>query len=363
MKKPQARPPLRPTGARSVTRKPTLKTIAELSGLAVATVSRALNDAPDIGADTKKLVRRIAADIGYVPNRAGVRLRTGRTNVITLVLSTEPDTMDHTARLITSIAEELRNSPYHLTITPFFPDQDPMDPVRYVVETGSADAVILNQTQPDDPRVRYLVEKGFPFATHGRTDMALAHSWFDFDNAAYARMAVEALAARGAQAIVMIAPPLEQTYAHHMIDAARSAAAQRGIAFRVAHRATSDSPNALVRACVETRLAENPEVDAYITGSAKSAMATAAAIESLGRTIGKDMQLFTKEAVPIMQMFRPEILTVEEDVARAGRFLARAAMQAIRDPEAPPMQALDAPERDLGGEVATPAEGHAKPGA
>lgn len=346
MKKPRAKPPTLPAGGRNVTRKPTLKTIAEMSGLAVATVSRALNDAPDIGADTKKLVRRIAADIGYVPNRAGVRLRTGRTNVITLLLSTEPDTMDHTARLITSIAEELRDTPYHLTITPFFPDQDPMQPVRYIVETGSADAVIMNQTKPDDPRVRYLAEKRFPFATHGRTEMGIEHSWFDFDNAAYGRMAVDALADRGARNIVMIAPPLEHTYAHHMIDAARAAAAERGVAFRVAHRSTSDSPNALVRACVETRLRETPEVDAYITGSAKSAMAATAAVEALGREIGTDMQIFTKEAVPLMHMFRPAILTVAEDVAQAGRFLARAAMQAIREPDAPPMQALEVPVAD-----------------
>ncbi len=324
-------------------RKPTLKTIAELSGLAVATVSRALNDAPDIGADTKKLVRQIAADIGYVPNRAGVRLRTGRTNVITLVLSTEPDTMDHTARLITSIAEELRDTRYHLTITPFFPDQDPMEPVRYIVETGSADAVILNQTKPDDPRIRYLAEKRFPFATHGRTEMEIDHSWFDFDNGAFGEIAVAALAARGARNIVMIAPPLDQTYAHHMIDAARAAAKASGVGFRVAHRATSDSPNELVRACVSTRLAENPEVDAYITGSAKSAMATAAAVEDAGRVIGKDMLIFTKEAVALMHMFRPAIQTVDEDVARAGRFLARAAISAIRTPEAAPMQELEVP--------------------
>jgi len=71
--------------------KPTLKTIAQMSGLAVPTISRALNDAPDIGNSTKELVRKIAAEIGYVPNRAGVRLRTGRTNVISLVMSTEHD--------------------------------------------------------------------------------------------------------------------------------------------------------------------------------------------------------------------------------------------------------------------------------
>ena len=66
--------------------KPTLKTISRMSGLAVPTVSRALSDAPDIKNETKILIRRIAKEIGYVPNRAGVRLRTGRTNVISLVV-------------------------------------------------------------------------------------------------------------------------------------------------------------------------------------------------------------------------------------------------------------------------------------
>ncbi|MCO4847004.1 MAG: LacI family DNA-binding transcriptional regulator [Yoonia sp.] len=50
--------------------KPTLKTIAKMSGLAVTTVSRALNGAPDIGKKTKELAQKIAAETGYVPNTA-----------------------------------------------------------------------------------------------------------------------------------------------------------------------------------------------------------------------------------------------------------------------------------------------------
>ena len=38
--------------------KPTLKTISRLSGLAVPTVSRALNDAPDIGVQTLDQARK-----------------------------------------------------------------------------------------------------------------------------------------------------------------------------------------------------------------------------------------------------------------------------------------------------------------
>ena len=83
-----------PPAADSDTVRPTLKTIAAATGLAIATVSRALKDAPDIGEDTKRRVRETATLLGYRPNRAGVRLRTGKTNVIALVLSTEAEGTD-----------------------------------------------------------------------------------------------------------------------------------------------------------------------------------------------------------------------------------------------------------------------------
>ena len=95
--------------------RPTLKTISRISGLAVPTVSRALGGASDLAEDTKKLVRRVADSIGYVPNRAGVRLRTGRTNVITLVAPAEGDVINNTAKLTNSIALELRGTLFSTT--------------------------------------------------------------------------------------------------------------------------------------------------------------------------------------------------------------------------------------------------------
>ena len=77
--------------------RPTLKTIAFMTGLGITTVSRALKDAPDISHETKERVRLVASQIGYQPNRAGVRLRTGKTNVISLVLSLEEEIMGLTS--------------------------------------------------------------------------------------------------------------------------------------------------------------------------------------------------------------------------------------------------------------------------
>ncbi len=323
--------------------RPTLKTIAALSGLAVTTVSRALNEAPDIGLKTRKRVRDIADQIGYVPDRAGVRLRTGKTNVISMVLCSDHDAMNHTAKLISAIANELRDTSYHLNITPFFLDEDPMRPIRYIVENRTADAVIFNRTQPDDPRVAYLLDVGMPFATHGRSNMSDKHSYFDFDNEAFGRLAVEELAAQGSKNIVMLAPPLEQAYAHHMITGARTAANQLGIAFDVVKGTSSDDSNDQMTARMLELLSSRPEIDAVICGSQTGTIATISAAEAVGRSIGRDFMIFAKEGSPLARIFRPEVMTVKEDIGRAGAFLAQAAMAAIKNPSAPPMQELDVP--------------------
>ncbi|MDX8352822.1 LacI family transcriptional regulator [Cognatiyoonia sp. IB215182] len=324
--------------------KPTLKTIARLSGLAVPTVSRALNDAPDIGSETKKLVRKIANDIGYVPNRAGVRLRTGRTNVISLMMSTEHDLMSHTARLIASVAGGLRHTPFHMIVTPFFPDQDPMEPVRYIVETVSADAIIMNQIQPKDPRVAYLMKRGFPFATYGRTDWADQHPYYDFDNSAFGEIAVRQLAARGRKTILVIAPPPTQSYAQHMVSGIGQSSALHDVAIVIADGITSDTPSAEVVTFMQDALRKRPDIDAVVTASSSSAMAAVAAIEQHGAQVGQQIDVFAKEAIPFLKLFRNDILTISENVDAAGKFLAEAAIQAIRNPDEPPLQSLQVPE-------------------
>jgi len=325
--------------------RPTLKTIARLSGLAVPTVSRALGNAPDIGQNTKKRVRELADQLGYRPNRAGLRLRTGKTNVISLVLSTDHDVMNHTARLINAVAGELRGTAYHLIVTPYFPDESPLSPIEYIVRTGSADGVILNRVEPVDARVDYLQVRKFPFVLHGRTNDCTGIPYFDFDNAAYGRLCTEDLAKRGRRHLVVIAPPLEHNYATHLIEGVQDAAARKGIDARILAGANSDSPNAQITEALLQHFKAFPETDAVVTASVPSAVAGTTAIEESGRILGKDVDLASKESLKFLPAFRREILAYHEDVGRTGSFLARALVQAIDNPDLPPMQKLIGPQR------------------
>jgi LacI family transcriptional regulator len=327
----------------SETERPTLKTIAAATGLAIATVSRALKDAPDIGEDTKRRVRETAALLGYRPNRAGVRLRTGKTNVIALVLSTETDMMNHTSRLIYSIASALRGTAYHMVVMPFFPDQDPMEPIRYIVETESADGVILNQTKPDDPRVRYMADRGIPFATHGRTSMGIDHPYFDFDNEAFGRLGARVLAERGRKRLYLVPPPRSHMYARHMTYGFSDEAALQGLPFEVSETVTSDSGGEVVETAISARFAQPNPPDGLLLGSTTAAMAAIAGVERAGRVLGRDFDVVAKEAIPILRRFRQDILIVREDVGRAGDFLARALVAEIEKRAWADRQGLEVP--------------------
>lgn len=322
-------------------KRPTLKTISELSGFAVPTVSRALKDAPDIGESTKRKVREIAAEIGYVPNRAGVRLRTGKTNVISLVLSTDHDMLDdHTNRLISSVSQRLRGSSYHMIVTPYITGEDWMDPIRYIVETNSADAIITTQIEPEDARIAYMMERDFPFATYGRTRWCDEHAYFDFDNTTFGEMAARRLVDAGRRHILLIAPPMRQSYARHIVTGLRSTLDGSSVTMEILDGASSHDGNAVLRPKLLARLLAEPSVDAIVAPSTASAISAVAALERAGRVVGQDIDVFAKEAAPFLQFFRPQILTVREDVVAAGSFLADAAVQAIEHPERKPMQAL-----------------------
>jgi len=326
--------------------KPTLKTISELSGLAITTVSRALSNAPDISISTKEKVKKIADEIGYIPDRAGVRLRTGRTNVISLIMSTDSEIMDMTGRLISSIALGLRGTPYHLNMTHHFPGDDPMKPIKYIVETGSADALIFNQVQPNDPRVHYLIEKRFPFTMHGRSCSNEKQSFVDYDNGEFAKIAIEKLVKKNRKHILMITPPQNQSYGLEMVQSAKNTAEKHNISLIIAPIITSDSSITLISDTVGKQIINNKKIDGILVGTPKGAMAAVAGFEKLNLTIGQDIDIVAKDAVNFLKLFRNQIIVINENVEIAGKKLAEAAIHAAQNPDSEPIQYIDRPESD-----------------
>jgi LacI family transcriptional regulator len=324
--------------------RPTLKTIAYMTGLGVTTVSRALKDAPDISHETKERVRLVATQIGYHPNRAGVRLRTGKTNVISLILNIDEELMGLTSHIVYGISEILADTNYHLIVTPYSREKDPITPVRYILDTGSADGVILSSTEPNDARVKLLTERNLPFATHGRTDMGIAHPYHDFDNETYAYEAVRRLTERGRKRLSILEPLPKYTFQRHMhagfVRGLRDFGAE-GIPFPDV--TLHDPLNAIHEASLKL-LAEHPDLDGIIAGSSAGAVAIASAVERSGRHLGDDIDMVSKQPANLLRFMKPEILTVGEDIRLAGRELAKAVIARIEGVPSERLQSVSLPD-------------------
>lgn len=323
--------------------RPTLKTLAFMTGLGVTTVSRALKDAPEIGAETRRRVQLVAKQIGYRPNRAGVRLRTGKTNVISLVLNTEEQIGGFVSDMIYGISEFLAATPYHLIVTPYSRSNDPLEPVRYVVETGSADGIIISRTQPDDQRVRYLLEHGMPFATHGRTAMGIEHAFHDFDNAAFSIAAVRRLHDLGRRRIALLAPPSSLSYHQHMREGFLDALSQFELTEVPFTGVTVDHSIDEIRARTSHLMSRPQKPDGIVSGAGGATFALVAGIEDAGLKVGRDVDIVSKQASRLLHLFRPQLHVVNEDIRLAGYELARAVAGSIERADVKSLQSLAQP--------------------
>jgi LacI family transcriptional regulator len=308
--------------------RPTLKSLAKITGLGISTVSQALRNSPAISEETRRRVQLAAQQAGYRPNRAGVRLRTGRSNVITVILNPQDAGSGFFADFVYGVASGILGTPYHLVITPY-DHNDQMAPVRYVVETASADGVIISRIMPNDPRVRYMAENGMPFATHGRTEMGISHPYHDYDNEAFAYEAVRQLALRGRRRIALVAPPPDLTYFHHTHAGFERALRDFKLEqFPLATLSTDTALSEIEVAGRETASHAN-RPDGIVSAATSSAFALAAGFKNTGLVVGKDFDVATKHSSPIVRIAMPEMIYVEEDFKAAGRDLAQILIRSI----------------------------------
>ncbi len=319
-------------------KRPTLRSLAEITGLGISTVSQALRDSPEIAEETRRRVQLAARQAGYRPNRAGVRLRTGKTNVVTVVLNPQDEGSGFFADFVYGISDGLAGTSYHLVVTPYSLT-DPMAPIRYIVETGSADGVIFSRTQPDDPRARYLTEHGLPFATHGRTAMGLSHPYYDYDNETFAFEALRLLAEKGRKRIALLAPPPQLTYYSHTCKGYERGLAAFGLTGVPLGSVNTETPLTVLHDLARD-VAHDHAPDGVICCSVTAAVAYGVGLAAAGKEIGKHVDVVAKSSTRLLSMTSPQITFVPEDFRKAGRDLAKLVIAAVGGEDVSGLQIL-----------------------
>ena len=297
--------------------KPTLKTVAEASGLAVTTISRALAGDPLISQSTRERVREIADRLGYAPDRAAQRLKTGRTNVISVLLDPHEEILGFGTSLLYGLTTALQGTPYHLIVMPNFLQTSNVEAVDYIVRNRLADGIIFTRTEVLDPRVRLLIEKDFPFVSHGRTEFVTPHPYVDYDNYTFAYEAARRLIAKGRRKLTIMLPLKRLTFSQHMMHGFMTAVREAGIAYEIAEEINLDSSAGVVRDHFRRRLQKPEPPDGLVCPGEVSALAAITGLTEAGETLGRVLlrRITTPETEPekLQVLLKPHAMTPSEN--------------------------------------------------
>ena len=316
--------------------KATIKDVAQLAGVSVATVSRVLNGQRDkVKAKTCDLVDNACDELGFKLDRAARRLKTGETRVIGLILNRTDPSDSFARQLLLGLTDRMSQDDYHLVVIPEH-EISPLGSIEYLKRYNACDGVVLTHTAPKDPRVSWLHTEGFPFVTHGRTLLDFEHDYVDFDNDAFVQRAVADLAQRGAHKLGIILPSANTTYEFITRRAFNNACSAFGIQGEVISEINNESPaDALVSWAKERQQVYDGLVllsDAILP----------ALFEGRHQNPTNPRPEYVVKALsqPLGYQLKDGIRLIAEDLYTAGEQLAETLITRIRAPTSEPIQTL-----------------------
>jgi len=310
----------------------TLKEIAARCGCSVATVSKALNAMPDIGAETAQRIRDIANEMGYVPNAAARTLKTNRSHTIGLLLFLRGESVwlhDHFCRVAAGVQEEIEAAGYD--VTPVTCSNGHLTG-RYLEHCRHRgyDGVVVMSGFFQEEGLQELIDSNIPLVT---IDYAFPqHSAIFADHMQGMRQLVVHVFDHGHRRIAYIYGK-EGTVADERLNGFLEACAQLGINVPEEYILPSMYRDAEASAQATRQLMALPEPPTCIlypddyacTGGMNALM-------DMGLRIPEDVSVAGYDGIPLAGLLRPKLTTVLQDGVEAGRRAGRELLRAIRMP-------------------------------
>ena len=204
--------------------------------------------------------------------------------------------------------------------------------------------MIFSRTEPQDERVKFLLEHNFPFVSHGRTEIVTPHPYVDYDNELFAYHAVIRLAQKGRKKLTLVSPPPPFTFGKHLAAGFMRGIAETGVEWEIDPALTLDSSADDIRGLTMARLARPGAPDGYICAGDAAALTVMAGITDSGLTIGVDVDVVAKQTSEIFSLVRPRVDAIYEDTALAGLHMGQLLMRRIAGEPAEALQVLHIPE-------------------
>ena len=183
----------------------TIKDVASIAGVSIATVSRVLNGKPGIKPATIQIVLKTAKDLNYSPDYVARSMITKRTSTIALVIAdTANPFYADTAKTIERIA---RLNDYSLIVCNTDNKASIQKKIIEMLKQKKVDGMIFGSVRLSDPPVHELIQEGYPCILYHRALKNSEGNFIGSDNEKGVNLVINHLYKLGHRRIGFISGP------------------------------------------------------------------------------------------------------------------------------------------------------------
>jgi LacI family transcriptional regulator len=317
-----------------MSRRPTIRDVAEQAGVSIATVSRVLNDRADVSVETRERVREVARAVGYTADAAARGLVTQRTQLVAVIVGDNAGHRDLSllffGKVMAAISRRLARAGYDSLL---------LQPLELGVH-HRFDAAILIGIDASDPLVTDLWMRSLPYVGVDVRVGGRRNGFVGSDHAAGVRLALAHLYELGHRRIAHIAGARNTVAGADRIAAFQRETRVLGLELPDEYLRESDFSSAGGYRATAELLALEERPTAIVAASDLMALAALQAIRDAGLEPGRDVAVVGFDDLEAAELAHPPLTTIRQDREKLGTLAAERVMELIEHPDTRPSDTI-----------------------
>lgn len=300
----------------------TIRDVAKAAGVSITTVSKALNNYPDVNEETKKRIQQVVNELNYVPSAAGRMMGGVSEPVIGLLFSQlrKDDPSGSVYGFLSGMCHACKDNGVDFVLIATDPEAQKEMPLKRLCLSKGLSGLVCCGFRLDDPYIQQMRDSGLDIpcacidVDTGNPDILNV----TVDNVKAADEAVTFLIQSGRKDIAMFHGSYEIDVSARRIRGYSDAMERAGLPVvpeRMvdAHFDAMDAYRAAARL-----LAMDRDIDAVFCASDLMALGVCRAVEEAGLTVGDDVAVIGFDDIPTARYLYGGITTVQQDFYTMG---------------------------------------------
>ena len=302
----------------------TISDIAKLAGVSKSTVSRALNNSPLIGQETRARIQLLAQKHNFKINVPARRLSLKQSNTIAFVTHAYHEEFSVAdlfgLEILGGISKGLSAHGYDLLVVHVDPHETEW--AHQYLDTGRVDGFILMTSTRKQYHIQALLEMDAPFIVWGVPPSDAHYCSVTGDNLDGGRLATEYLIGLNREQIGFIGGPPEELEVQQRFEGYKSALFAFDRTVDQTLVAYGDFSNTSGAAAMEQLLENVPDLDAVFVNSDLMAIAAMDVIRDHRRSVPGNIAVVGYDDLSIAAHSNPPLTTIRQNIPLAGKMLA-----------------------------------------